>query len=62
MESIYVINEHDKFASRKFEKKSSIDEDSNMHIYDLKYYETGLKDIENLDEGEMMIGNIKMSR
>jgi hypothetical protein len=62
MDSIYIINESDKFANVKFEKKTAIDEEQSMHVFDLKYYERGLKQIEDLDDGEIQIGNIKMKR
>ena len=62
MESIYVIGDQDKFVTRKFEKKFPIDSEETLHIYDLAYYESGLNEIEQLFEGERMIGDIKITR
>lgn len=60
--SVYVSSESDKLALRKFERQKPIDEDANLHIYDLNYYESGLNELEQIEDGERKIGNITIKR
>lgn len=62
MDSIYESSVCDKLALLKFEKKSIVDEDANLYIYDLNYYESGLNEIEQIEVGERKIGSILIKR
>lgn len=51
------------FKKRHFSKKLEVSEKDNLYIYTLDYYETHLNLIEDLHEGEIMIGsNLRMKR
>ena len=55
-------NHYDKFSTSHFKQKFPIDNDDTMHIFELNYYESGLSEVENLLEGDTMIGDIKLTR
>ena len=63
---LYLEEESKKLASFKFSNVlKTIQGEQNMpdfNIYDLRYYEEELDKFEKFFEGEIMIGNLKMSR
>lgn len=52
----------ERFEKLKFERRATIDAHENMYIYDIKYYENNLNSLEELHEGERLLGTLKVKR
>ena len=46
----------------QFEKVQEVDISNNLHVYNINYYERELDHIEFLNEGEIMVGTIRIKR
>ena len=57
-----AIREQPIHSEPLFAIKSTIDKDCGLFIYELNYYEKSLNSIELMDEGERMIGTVRVKR
>jgi acylglycerol lipase len=52
----------EELSQHNFEKSQVVDQDNNLHLYKLDYYENELSDIEHLHLGEVMVGTVQVKR
>jgi pimeloyl-ACP methyl ester carboxylesterase len=55
-------NRLEELSQIKFNPVNDVCFKSDLHVYDINYYQRGLDVIEYLNEGEIMVGNIKLKR
>jgi hypothetical protein len=61
MKTLKTIRKEE-LAQIKFEKAQIVDNDHDLNVYKLDYYENEVHEIEWLHLGELMVGSVKVKR